>query len=144
MMRLVFVIFLCLPFIGCGQRRAAEVQEFPVGFHGWAVIVWGVAGYPPLPTDHGKLIERFSDDGVIITSSKQQFGWAYDDEAYFIDAAGHRLPSLPETPFGAVGNMQQGGHSMDYYQQFVGTEAELRTAPVNAPQIETLFNKLYP
>jgi Family of unknown function (DUF6843) len=142
-MRLAFATFLCLALVGCEQRRAAEVREFPAGFHGWAVIVWGVPGYPPLPTDHGKLIERFSEDGVIITSSKQQFGWA-NDEAYFVDATGHRLPSLPGTPFGAVGHIQQDGRSMDYFQQFVGTDAELHAAPIDAPQIQKLFSKLYP
>jgi len=142
-MRLAFVAFLCLALVGCGQRRAVEVSEFPAGFHGWAVIVWSVPEYPAIPTDHGKLIERFSLDGVIITSSKQQFGWA-KDEAYFIDAAGHRLPSLPRVPFGAVGQIQQSGHTMHYFQEFVGTDAELRAAPVDAPQLKKLFSKIYP
>jgi hypothetical protein len=142
-MKPAHLIFLCLMLAGCGQHRNAEVREFPDGFHGWAVIVWSVSGYPQLPTDHGKLIEQFPTDGVIITSSKQQLGWAHD-EAYFVDATGHRLPSLPNTPFGAVGNIQQDGRSMDYFQQFVGTEAELKAAPIDAPQIQKLFSKLYP
>jgi hypothetical protein len=141
-MKLAFATILCLIFVGCEQRRAAEVREFPDGFRGWAVIVWNVPGYPPLPTDNGKLIERFSADGVIITSTKQQFGWAHD-QAYFVDAAGHRLPSRPNIAVEAVGGVQQGGRSMDYTQQFVGTKAELDAAPFEPPQIEPLFSRLH-
>jgi hypothetical protein len=103
--------------------------------------VWGVPGYPPLPTDQGKLIERFPADGVIITSSTQRFGFA-NDEAYFINASGHRLPTRPNIAFEAVGNIQSGSQRMDYFQQFVGTDAELEKAPRDAPQLEILFDRL--
>ena len=137
---LTFSACLASVLIGCEQHRPAEVSEFPDGFHGWAVIVWGVSGYPPLPTDHGKLIERFPADGVIITSSTQSFGFA-NDEAYFITATGHRSPLRPNIAFGAVGNIQSGGLSMDYFQQFVGTDVELEKAPMDAPQLEILFSR---
>jgi hypothetical protein len=142
-MKVMYFVFACLLLAGCEQRRAPEVREFPDGFHGWAVIVWNVPNYSQIPIEHGKLIERFFTNGVIVTSSKQQFGWAHD-EAYFVDGAGHRLTVLPNTPFGAVGHIQQGARNMDYFQQFVGTEAEHKAAPIEAPQIQTLFNKLYP
>jgi hypothetical protein len=121
-MKAMYFVFAGLLLVGCEQRRAPEVREFPDGFHGWAVIVWNVPNYPQIPIEHGKLIERFFTNGVIITSSKQQFGWALD-EAYFVDATGPRLTVLPNTPFGAVGHVQQGARNMDYFQQFVGTEA---------------------
>src|SRR6185369_14770864 len=142
-MKPAHLILLSLMLVGCEQRRAAEVSEFPDGFHGWAVIVWGVPGYPQLPTEDGKLIERFSADGILITSSKQQFGFAHD-EAYFVDASGHRLPSRPTIAGAAVGGIQRGGRSMNFFQQFVGTKAELDAAPGDPPQVETLFSRLYP
>src|SRR3954454_21691443 len=124
----VGLIFLCLALAGCEQRRSVEVREFPQGYRGWAIIVWGVPGYPELPKDHDKTIERFPTNGIIITSSKQQFGWAHDD-SYFVDGAGHRLPSRPNTPFETVSGIEQGGRKMDYSKVFVGTKAELEAAP---------------
>ncbi len=142
-MKPVPFILLCLMLLGCKQHRPAGVREFPDGFRGWAVIVWGVPGYPPIPLDHDKLIERFSADGIIITSTKQQMGWAHD-EYYFLDAAGNRLASHPRIASEGTGGMEQGSQSMDYYLVFVGTEAELDAAPRDPPQVEKLFNHLYP
>lgn len=141
-MKLMLYIMLGLMLIGCEQRRQIEVCEFPAGFRGWTIIVWGVNGYPPLPTVEGKVIERFPADGIIITSSKQQFGWA-KDEAYFVDAMGHRLQSRPNVSVGSVGEIRESERSMHYSQQFIGTEAELRASPGDAAQVETLFSRLY-
>jgi hypothetical protein len=119
-MRLVFSAFVCLALVGCEQRRATEVREFPAGFHGPAVIVWEVPSYPAIQKVDGKLIEKFSTNGTIITSSKQQYGWAHDEE-YFVDGTGHRLPSKPEGMFGSCGTMTQNGHTMIFETCFVGT-----------------------
>jgi len=139
----VGLIFLCLALAGCEQRRPTEVREFPQGYRGWAIIVWGVPGHPELPKDHDKIIERFSTNGMIITSSTQQFGWAHD-ESYFVDAAGHRLPLRPNAPFETVSGIEQDGRKMDYSMVFVGTKAELQAAHIHPPQAEELFNRLYP
>jgi hypothetical protein len=134
---------LCWMLLGREQLRQAEVYEFPNGFRGWAVVIWDVPGYPKLPIDQGKLVERFPANGIIITSTKQQFGFAHD-ESFFLDSSGHRLALHPNTPFGAVGGIKQANRSMDYFQIFAGTEADLRAAPIQAPQVEKLFSDLYP
>jgi hypothetical protein len=57
------------------QRNAAfageptQTLEFPVGFRGWAVVVWGQSGRRPLPSKDGDLVLRFPADGIIITST---------------------------------------------------------------------------
>jgi hypothetical protein len=143
-MRFVFAACLSLMLVGCWQRRPAEVREFQAGFHGWAVIVWGISGYPPLPIEDGKIIERFPADGVIITSSQQQFGWA-GDEAYFIDSSGKQLSLPPRIVVGHVGSIQQRSRRMNYSELFVGSEAELQASPkIGAPQIDKLFAQLCP
>ena len=133
----MFTAFLSLALVGCEQRRPAEVREFPVGFQGLAVIVWEVSGYPPIPTVDSKLVERFPTDGIIFTSSKQQFGWAHDEE-YFVDSTGHRLASKPEGAFGSCGTMTQDGHTMTFETCFVGTnQSDIRD------KVDEAFRRLY-
>jgi hypothetical protein len=140
-MKSAHVILLCLMLLGCAQHRRAEVYEFPEGFHGWAVIVWGVPGYPQCPTDHGTVIVRFPADGMVITSTKLEFNAAREG-SYFRDAAEHRLTSRPNIAFEGNGFMHhdESGRDMDYTRVFVGTKAEFRAAPADAPQVEKLWN----
>jgi len=134
------LIFLCLMLLGCQQRHRGEVYEFPEGFHGWAVVVWGVPGHPPCPTDHGDIIVRFPPDGVVITSTKLEF-IAERNGSYFLDAAGHRLASRPNIGFAGNGFMHQdeSDRDMDYTQVLVGTKAEYH-AVSDAPQVQKLWD----
>jgi hypothetical protein len=142
-MKPAYFIPLCLMLVGCAhfaQHRRAEIYEFPEGFHGWAVIVWGAPGHPRSQTDHGKLIVRFPADGVVITSTKLELD-SVRDGAYFFDSAGRRLSSQPAIAFAGNGFMHHdaSGRDMDYTQVFVGTKAEFRATP-DAPQVERLWS----
>jgi hypothetical protein len=141
-MKPAYLLILFFLLSGCRQRRPAEVYEFPKDFQGWAVIVWGVTNYPQIPTDHGKLIERFPTNGIIITSSMQQFGWA-QDEAYFYDVNGNRLLALPTIAVESVGYEGDNKRKLDYAQAFIGTEAQLESAPREAPQVQKLWDAGY-
>src|ERR1700677_181712 len=143
-MRLTYPLVLCFLLLGCVQHRQAEVYELPKDFHGWAVIVWGVTNYPQIPADHGKLIERFPTNGIIITSSMQQLGVA-KDEAYSYDANGNRLSVEPTIAVESVGEMREGDskRKLDYTRIFIGTEAQLESAPREAPQVQQLWDAGY-
>jgi hypothetical protein len=143
-MRLMYPLMLCFLLMGCTQRRPAEVYEFPKDFHGWAVIIWGVTNYPQISADHDKLIERFPTNGIIITSSLQKFGWAHD-EAFFYDTNGNHLSAEPTIAVESVGRISEdsGKRKLDYTQMFIGTEAELKPAPREAPQAQQLWDAGY-
>jgi hypothetical protein len=77
--RTIAIASVCLLLSGCPGFKAAEVRRFPQGFRGYAIIVWGVPNYPPLPIQGGKMIEEFPSDGIIITSTQQQFGMSWNE-----------------------------------------------------------------
>jgi hypothetical protein len=138
------LILVCLALGGCRREtRQPEVREFPYGFRGWAVIAWGVPSYPPLPEADGKLIERFPSDGVIITSTRMQFGRALDAE-YYVDAGGQRLLERPRVAFGTVSGRERYGCKLHLLRLFIGTDAEHQAAGARAPQEEPLLDKLCP
>jgi hypothetical protein len=134
------VLFLCLALFGCEQRHRSEVYEFPDGFHGWAVIVWGVPSYPPCLTNQDDIIVRFPTNGIVVTSTHLEFQ-AVRGGSYFLDAADHRLVSHPDIGFAGNGFMydDKSRRSMDYTQIFIGTKAEYHTNS-DAPQVGQLWN----
>ena len=58
------------------------VYEFPADFQGCAIIFYDVETAPPLEIRNGKLTNNFlQNDGVLLTSSPQQFGWPNDNHS---------------------------------------------------------------
>ena len=110
----------------CRQNRPPEVVEAPQKFRGWAVIAWGVVGHPLLPRDSSKLIERIPSNGVLITGSPQNFGWAAD-EFYILDSSGNRLPNTEEVAehFAVTGTKGVDPHALHFTEFFVGTPADV-------------------
>ncbi|HEY1685793.1 MAG TPA: hypothetical protein VGG19_13590 [Tepidisphaeraceae bacterium] len=123
----------------------SEVKEFPSGFQGWSIIVWGVPDYPLLPKVSGKIIERFPADGIIITSSTAQYGVA-SEEYYYIDANGQKLPLRPIVGFGTDGSIVDGNRRMDFRQLFIGPRSSMRTVGPSSceSQAQDLYQRLYP
>jgi hypothetical protein len=145
-MKLAYLLFLSLLPVGCSHQRPPEVREFPDGFRGWAAIVWDVPGYPELPIEEGKIIERFPADGLIITSSKEHFGMAHDEE-YYIDAEGRRLPTHPRQAFGLTGRRgTQDECRISFSAVFIGTDAEHLAADdwADTPQGKAIYDRLCP
>jgi hypothetical protein len=91
--------------------RIPEVREFPYDFHGYAIIVWSIPGYPALPIRNGKLLESFAAGRVIITSTPPHYGYAWD-ENYFIRPDGSRITVAEKDFFGATGSAQGHGSSI--------------------------------
>lgn len=140
-MKLIFGAFLCMMLAGCEQSSPPQVREFPPGFHGLAIVVWDMPNHPQLPTEHGKLIERFPADGIIVTSSDEAIGGAQDEE-YFVDATGHRISSPPKGVFGYGGMMTESNRLMVFETSFVGTNLE--TVVPRTDTIDAAFRRLYP
>jgi hypothetical protein len=140
-MKLLAAAFLCMILAGCRETSPPQVREFPADFHGVAIVVWDMPGHPQLPTKNGKLIERFPADGIIVTSSDEAFGGAQDEE-YFIDASGHRIPAQSKGVFGYGGMMNESNRLMVFEASFVGTNLEVTTT--SADTVDNAFRRLYP
>ena len=134
-MQRALLTLLCFMLTSCLQsQRSPTVREFPSSFRGWAVLVWGVPGHPPLPMEGGKMIERFPADGILITStSGWPTGWA-TDEGYLLDQSGHRIsPPVPVTIEAMEsGSMTHYDLRMTYSWFFVGTPEERSAAASTA------------
>jgi hypothetical protein len=140
-LKTTLLAFLLLAFSGCEQRRPVELHEFPTGFSGWAIVVWGRSNYPALPTVGDKRVLRFPADGIIITSTQRQFGWA-SDKFFFVDGAGQRSGPA-RVPFGATGSVDRGGYTMQFTTHFVGTAADVKAASNSESTVNEAFNRLY-
>jgi len=133
------LVLLCACFIGAEQTRSPEVLEVPQLFRGWAVIVWDVAGYPALPKDGAKLVERLPNDGILITSTHLESGVAAD-ELYLIDDFGNRVanPSKVMKHHGTVAVLGSGNQAVHLTAFFIGTPAEAKAVSVDSKISEAL------
>ena len=133
--------------VGCEQHRSPEVVEVPQAFLGWAVIAWDVAGYAALPKDGAKFIERIPSDGILITSTHQEFGWA-SDEFYLVDDSGKRSQNAQNvtTHHAVTGSKGADKHSLHFTAFFVGTPTEASAANKDASdrKIDEAFNRIKP
>ena len=115
---------LALGLGGCRfSLRTPEVREFPCDFHGYAIIIWSVPGYPALPIRDRKFLESFAAGRVIITSTPSHYGYAWD-ENYFIRRDGSRIPIAKKDFFGATGSAQGYGNSISYTTFFIRTDSD--------------------
>jgi hypothetical protein len=107
------------------------------GYVGWVEVKYGDLNAPTFPMDNGTLICRIRDDGLLVTSSLLEAGWAKDEYLYYSEDGSVR--PLKETGWGAGGMIwgegaewQQtaGGSQPTRITQFfyVGTEEQYHRA----------------
>jgi hypothetical protein len=101
----------------------------PERYTGWIRVEFEVQGAPPLPMEGGSYILRIPDDGVLRTSSTEQFGWA-QDHYYYYSAQGKR--SLPDSGeagliWGRINGEASGAAGKRKYEEFfVGTAQQFK------------------
>lgn len=118
-------------------RRPSQYL-IPEGYVGWARVEYQVPGTPPLPVEGGRSVLRFPPDGLLRTSSPEEFGWAKDEFSYL---SGGGLRPLSQTAWGGGGMIwgRVNGESVtasgkrQYEEFFVGTEQQFKQA-VNPKQ----------
>jgi hypothetical protein len=112
------------------MRRSSQIV-IPAGYVGWVRVEFQVAGAPALPVEGQYYRLEIPRNGLLRTSSSEQFGLSQD--AYFYRSADH-LQALPST-VGSSGRMIWGrmngetGPAKDatkYEQLFVGTEEQFK------------------
>jgi len=142
--RFFVTVGLASVLVACEQRREPSVYELPSTYRGWVLIEWRRPNCPPIPTDGGKLVFRFSASGRICTSSPLSEGWA-KDEYYFV-GQGRRLPiavarddsTVADAGVRIRGSGISGRGQRDVEHFFVGTLDEYRAAPPINDVVKTL------
>jgi hypothetical protein len=110
--------------------RRASTFLIPAEYVGWVRVEFQVPGTAPLPVEGGQYRFEIAPDGLLKTSSAEQFGSSKDEYYY---TSGGKLRSLPSTGRGQMiwGRMngEEAGPAAiprNYEQFFVGSEEEFR------------------
>lgn len=113
------------------NERTPSRYVLPDAYVGWVVIHFQQPGSPPVPLHDGNLEFDFPRNGVVRTSSQQQFGSARDH--YFYRSSSGALNELKDTGWGgggmiwdeSSGTTEVPGEPDDRTEQFfVGTESQ--------------------
>jgi hypothetical protein len=94
------------------------------GYTGWIRIEFEVPDAPPLPTENSQYVLRIPAEGLLRTSSTEQYGWANDQYFYYSAQGMSLLPdSGPgELIWGKVNGEHSGASGKTKYEEFfVGT-----------------------
>jgi hypothetical protein len=133
---------LLISIVGCEQKRQPERHEFPTGIASCAVVVWGEPGHPELPIEDGKRVLRFPEDGILVTSTKQDFGWALD-ESFFVDEAGHPT-GRAQVECGTTGVRSSHGITMSYTTYSIASGVPRTSSTPCDTKVEEAFRRLHP
>ncbi len=131
----VFTLALVTSFVlwlSAGARnstRPASRFLIPEGYTGWIRIEFEVPGAPALPIEGGQYVLKVPPDGILRTSSGQQYGWA-KDHYYYYSAQGMR--PLPDSGSAALiwgkinGEGSGAAGKQNYEELFVGTAQQFK------------------
>ncbi len=101
----------------------------PEGYTGWVRIEFEVQGTPPLPMESAQYVLKIPLDGVLRTSSVEQYGWA-KDQYYYYSAQGVRaLPDSgpAELIWGKINAEESGVSGKRKYEEFfVGSAQQFK------------------
>jgi hypothetical protein len=84
-----------------------EEYLIPKGFKGCVYIVYNVQGAPPLKVIDHTILYKFDKDGVLVTSSPEDFGWEgkehsgfFEARYFYIDENGKKIAEIPQEMIG--------------------------------------------
>lgn len=116
-----------ISLMSCEIRRTPCVYQIPDGYVGWVLIEYGQSNYPAIPIIDEKKVFQIGTNGVLITSSHFEEGWATDN--YFYSGNKHQRLAMTESGRGgriwgaSTGYSQvQGQKGIEYQKFFVGDE----------------------
>ncbi|MCX8214715.1 MAG: hypothetical protein OTJ97_09495, partial [SAR202 cluster bacterium] len=92
------------------------------------ITVFNQQGFPELPLVDGFRVHEYPDDGILITSTEQEYGWASDETLDVLEDGTHRRLSTRHSGgrcerFSATGS-QSGGDVVEivYYFKALGSD----------------------
>jgi|SRR5579863_1117958 len=133
----VFVIGLAV-WVGVSARHSTQRTSrflIPEGYTGWVRVEFEVQGAPPLPMEAGNYVFTIPADGVLRTSSPEQYGWARD-RYYSYSAQGTRPltdSGSDRIIWGKINGEESGVSGKRKYEEFfVGTGELFRNQPIRS------------
>lgn len=130
---LLLVLLIALPFWLARDTRSVGVRSsrflIPENYTGWVRIEFDVQGAPPLPKEGGEYVITIPPDGILRTSSPEQYGWAHDRYYYY---SGQAMRSLSDSGEGALiwgklnGEASGKSGQRKYEEFFVGTAEQFK------------------
>lgn len=133
----VVLIAALAAWVGASARKETHRSArllIPEGYTGWVRIEFEVQGAPPLPIEDGQYILRIAADGVLRTSSPEQYGWA-DDHYYYYYRSTQGVQPIPDSGqaemiWGRInGEAQNASGKRKYEEFFVGTKQQFKNQP---------------
>ena len=127
MTRALCFMFALICLTGCEKKRTPARYLIPADYEGVVITVFGQPGFPTLPTKDGFRVHDYPDDGVLITSSAQEFGWASDETLDVLkDGTFRRISSGNVVDrrehFSASGSQEGGGEpKIEYAFKVIGS-----------------------
>lgn len=122
-------------WLGFGARHESLRSSrflIPDGYTGWIRIEFEVQGAPPLPVDHGEYTIKIPAEGVLRTSSAEQYGWARDRYYYYSGQSMRPLPDSGDSAliWGKLNGEASGTSGKQKYEEFfVGTADQFKNQP---------------
>ncbi|RDW19651.1 DUF6843 domain-containing protein [Oceanobacillus chungangensis] len=138
---IIFIIIVGLLFWPFSYQQEGVDQTYllPLGYEGCVVINYNVKGAQPFKIENNEIAYKFSQSGIINTSSPSDFGWvnedhsgAYQLRAFYVDEKGEIIEELPEEKIGFGGSggiYEEGKTEKEFYYQFFGVEVENQDCP---------------
>ena len=143
------VIAIACLLSGCDERMP-DKYLIPSSYEGVVVVLYDQPGFPAIPTKDGYLVYKFPDDGIIITSSKPQYGSATDQTLDVLPDGSHRrIPHRASGErseiFSATGTRSGGGDlKFVYFYMAIGSDAywQGKNREEYDKKVEEAFKKL--
>jgi hypothetical protein len=89
------------------NRPYDEAYAIPEGFTGCAYVVYNVEGAPPLKVKDNTIQYKLDKDGIMVTSSPEDFGWEGKEHSgfhkityFYVDENGNKIADIPEDMIG--------------------------------------------
>jgi len=130
LIRLFICTLACLFFSGCEGESLPTRFLVPPNYEGAVLTVYEQPGFPELPTEGGFRVHRFPADGILFTSSKNDFRpCTKPDEALEVmpDGSRHPLPGGRHVAYRATGGYTGPGLNVNYESAYIGDDTYLRT-----------------
>lgn len=130
--------------LGCKENRTPKIHYIPEGFTGPLIVVYEEEGFPKLNIIDEAYQLNFPPNGIIITSSSAEYGWA-KDRYFYIQKNG--LKKEIDSYFseegisiqgGGMGSVMNDGKEYSYSEIFIGTKAEYEQAQIK----DNLFERI--
>jgi len=117
-----YALILVLFAAGCQDASKEQKYILPKGFTGTAITVYEQDGFPSLPIENGIVIHRYPADGILVTSSSDQYGSWHRQKIEFEDTT---EPNRPTELKSSSGSIEREGVRMLYSLKVFGEGTHL-------------------